>query len=210
MDTNNILAKLTRISQQPFLIFANQIEEKTDNAFETLQLLRTKENVTAGSISEFLDIKPSSVTQIIKKLESAGMAERVKSEADARVAFVKLTDKGKMSLEDRGKISINLKEELFKDFNEEELENLDEYLEKLLDTISSDVFQENLNEIFADDKRWKQFSQMSAHFSRAREQMLENSRFGELGGPRRFGGFEESFHGGIDRERHFFKRGHKK
>ena len=68
MKKTDILNKLLKIAQQPYLIFASSIEEKPDNTFETLKLLASEENVTAGRIAEYLDIKPSSVTQIIKKL----------------------------------------------------------------------------------------------------------------------------------------------
>jgi DNA-binding MarR family transcriptional regulator len=203
MKKNDILNKLMEITHQPFLIFANQVEQKTDNAFETLRLLSKEEDVTAGRISEFLDIKPSSVTQIIKKLEAAGTVERVKSEEDARVTFVRLTEKGWESIEDRGTISSSLKDELFRGFAEEELEKLDEYLSRIADNISSDKFQSKLNEIFGDDRRWQHFGQMSAHLGRAREQMLERSGFNG------FGGFGEDFRGGFGGDGRFFGRGHK-
>ncbi|MCW7998882.1 MarR family transcriptional regulator, partial [Clostridium sp. cpc1] len=80
MHENNILNNLMHIARQPFMFFRNEVQEKTDNAFETLRLLANEENVTAGRIAEHLDIKPSSVTQIIKKLQDVGTAERVKSE----------------------------------------------------------------------------------------------------------------------------------
>ncbi len=120
------------------------MEEKTDNAFETLRLLANEEKVTAGRIAEYLDIKPSSVTQIIKKLEDVGTAERVKSEEDARVTYVLITDKGRESLKDRGDISENLKVKLFKGFEEYELEKLDDYLIRMLENISSEDFQKKL------------------------------------------------------------------
>lgn len=187
MYKNSILNTLMEITQQPFLIFANQVAEKTDNALETLRLLAKEENVTAGRISEYLDIKPSSVTQIIKKLEEAGTAERVKSLEDARVTYVKLTAKGRESLAYQGTISTSLNDELFKDFTEVELAQLDDYLTRMASNISSTEFQDKLKELFTDDKRWQHFGKMSAHFGRAREQMMDRSGFGDF---RDFGGFD--------------------
>ncbi len=143
MHENNILNNLMHIARQPFMFFRNEVQEKTDNAFETLRLLANEENVTAGRIAEHLDIKPSSVTQIIKKLQDVGTAERVKSEEDARVTYVLITDKGRESLKDRGDISENLKVKLFKGFEEDELEKLDDYLTRMLENISSEDFQKN-------------------------------------------------------------------
>nr|WP_307897456.1 MarR family transcriptional regulator [Clostridium botulinum] len=143
MHENNILNNLMHIARQPFMFFRNEVQEKTDNAFETLRLLANEENVTAGRIAEHLDIKPSSVTQIIKKLQDVGTAERVKSEEDARVIYVLITDKGRESLKDRGNISENLKVKLFKGFEEDELEKLDDYLTRILENISGEDFQKN-------------------------------------------------------------------
>ena len=196
MHKSNILNKLMQITHQPFLIFATRIEEKTDNTFETLRLLAKEGMATAGRISEHLDIKPSSVTQILNKLEDAGTIERVKSEDDARVTLVKLTKKGRESLKDQGAISSNLKDELFKGFVEKELKILDGYLTRINENISSKEFNEKLNKIFGDDKRWKHFSKLSAYFGRAREQMLERSGFGIFGEDFHRGfGAHDMFHG---------------
>lgn len=199
MNTTDILNKLMEISHQPFLIFASRVEEKPDNAFETLQLLAKEENVTAGRISEHLDIKPSSVTQIIKKLESTGTIERVKSETDARVTFIVLTEKGRESLTERSVIATDLKDELFKGFSEEELGQLGEYLTRISKNSSSEEFQEKINDIFSDDKRWQRFGKMSAHFGRAREQMLEKSKFDECSG------YSRDFRGGFGRDERFYR-----
>ena len=198
MNTNDILNKLMEISHQPFLIFANRVGEKPDNALKTLQLLATEEQVTAGRISEHLDIKPSSVTQIIKKLEATDMIARVKSETDARVTFVILTEKGNENLKERGTISTDLKEELFKGFSEQELEQLESYLTRISKNSSSEEFQRKLNDIFSDDKRWQRFGSMPNHFDRAREQILERSNFDD------FQGCSKEFRGGFGRDERFF------
>ncbi|MFV0561075.1 MAG: MarR family winged helix-turn-helix transcriptional regulator [Enterococcus sp.] len=188
MNKNEILEQLTEITHQPFLVFANNLEEKTDNTFETLKLLATEEEVTAGRIAEVLDIKPSSVTQIIKKLEEAGTAIREKSEKDSRVTFVKITDKGQETLEEHRAINVTMKDVLFDRLSDEELEQLNHSLEIMLENISSKEFQEKLKDVFSNDARWARFGKMSPHFERSREQMLnqmmEQGRFGGFGHPR--------------------------
>lgn len=192
MHERNIINQLAHLSRQPYLVFAGQVEEKTDNTFEAMRLLAEEEKVTAGRISEYLDIKPSSVTQIIKKLEEAGTVEKVKSTEDARVTFVRLTEKGKKGLEDKGSISEQLRNELFKGFSKEELEKFDEYTTRLVENISDESFYNKLNEIFGDDRRWRQFDKMSANFSRARGQMMRHEQFGGFDGFHR----EDFFRGG--------------
>lgn len=192
MNKDEILDNLMKVSHEPFLVFANRVEEKTDNALETLKLLAKETNVTPGRISEYLDIKPSSVTQIIKKLEKAGTVLREKSPKDSRVTVVKITDKGRESLKTHGSIGDTLKDVLFKDFSDSELEYLDQYLERMVNNIGSDEFSEKLNEVFDNDQRWAQFGKMSPHFERAREQMLRYNHFGRMqpGDFNGFGGFE--------------------
>lgn len=192
MNKDEILDNLMKVSHEPFLVFTNRVEEKTDNALETLKLLAKETNVTPGRISEYLDIKPSSVTQIIKKLEKAGTVLREKSPKDSRVTVVKITDKGRESLKTHGSIGNTLKDVLFKDFSDSELEYLDQYLERMVNNIGSDEFSEKLNEVFDNDQRWAQFGKMSPHFERAREQMLRHNHFGRMqpGDFNGFGGFE--------------------
>lgn len=192
MNKDEILGNLMKVSHEPFLVFANRVEEKTDNALETLKLLAKETNVTPGRISEYLDIKPSSVTQIIKKLEKAGTVLREKSPKDSRVTVVKITDKGRESLKTHGSIENTLKDVLFKNFSDSELEYLDQYLERMVNNIGSDEFSEKLNEVFDNDQRWAQFGKMSPHFERAREQMLRHNHFGRMqpGDFNGFGGFE--------------------
>ena len=174
---NTILNLVADIAYQPYLIFATQLEERPDNTIATLHLLSQEENVTAGRISEFLDIRPSSVTQIINKLETADMAERVRSQHDARVVFVRLTEKGQHSAGERGTISSILVDKIFEGFSENDLELLENALTKLRANFASDSFQTTVNEMFGDDSRWKHLSQMSAHFARARRHMMMRSEF---------------------------------
>lgn len=188
MLETTIINKLEEIAHQPFLLFLNQINEKTDNSYETLKLLTEEGDVTAGRISEYLDIKPSSVSQIIKKLENTGAVKRVKSPKDARVTYVTLTPIGEAAVRDRS-FNSEIKKEMFNAFSEEELVNLDADLTKLLSTVTSDSFNEQLNTIFSDDKKWEQFRNMFEQFGRARDQMMARGGFDQ--------GFEER---SFDRE----------
>lgn len=188
MYENNIIKNMFKVTQHPFLIFAERVEDKTDNSVETLQLIAREGEVTAGRISEYLDIKPSSVTQIIKKLENIGAIEKIKSTEDARVTLVKLTQKGQESISHRHDSSSQLKSELFKHFTEDDLKQFDSYLDLLIENISSDEFSNQLKKTFSDDERWQKFDKMSAHFSKAREQMMESGRFED---PRRFHHFDK-------------------
>lgn len=199
MIQNEILKKLTEISQQPFLRFFHRIGEKTDNTVKTLILLTQEEQVTAGRISEYLDIKPSSVTQIIKKLESMSAVEKVKSSEDARVVFVEITPQGKQFLEDNSLNSATVTEGLFTGFSESELLQLNDYLAKIEENVKSESFRQKLNATFADDKKWKKFEGMSARFEKAREQMIDDERFAGRHGHRQHRHFHHEHVRDFDR-----------
>ncbi|WP_326717415.1 MarR family winged helix-turn-helix transcriptional regulator [Vagococcus jeotgali] len=199
MYETHILNQLALLSRQPFLMFTHQMESKQDNTFKTLKFLANKEQVTAGMISEFLDVKPSSVTQIIKKLEEAGTAKRVKSKEDARVTLVEITEKGSQVLEDKKDFSDSLYDELFKGFSEEDLEKLDCYLSMLIDNLSNEKLTKEMSDFFSNDERWQHFEQMSSRFGRARGQMMDGVDFDmrkhhhmdrDNRGPKGFGGWK--------------------
>lgn len=205
MYSKQTLNVLMELAHQPFLVFANQVERKTDNTLETLQLLSKETQVTAGRISDYLDIKPSSVTQIIKKLEETEMAVKVKSTEDARVVFVEITEKGKAALEDRKNASVGLNDAIFQGLSETEIKDLLRYLQQIQENLSSEAFREMVEEVFGDDRRWQQFSKMSAHFGRAREQMMERGRYDRMHGGMH-GGMHGMFRDDFGSRESFFDR----
>lgn len=153
--------------------------------------------MTAGRISEYLDIRPSGV-QIINQLEHAGMAARVKSEDDARITFVRLTDKGEEKRRAGRLRHQALNEALFRaSRNWDSLASFDGYLSRLQTSIDGEEFQHKLFDLFGDDARWRCFV-VSSRFGRARAHMMRRSGFpdgdeafrggyGHRGGPRERG-----------------------
>lgn len=182
MDKTTLLNKLLRVTRQPFMVFAN-LEQRPDNTQETLKLLAKETDVTAGRIAEYLDIKPSSVTQIIKKLVQKGAVERIKSTTDARITFVQLTAKGQEMLTTQGSITGDLQDAIFKGFSEEELANFEAYLDRLEQNTSSPEFMAQIDELFHDERTWENFGrQSSARFMKMREQMQKH-HFEHFNGP---------------------------
>ncbi len=59
-----------------------------------LQVLADNPGVTSRELAELLDIRPSSLTELLSKLESDGLVTRTPDENDKRVSRVSLTDKG--------------------------------------------------------------------------------------------------------------------
>lgn len=172
MLTDDILNNLSKISRHPFFMFKRKLDVRDDNGTRTLDLLASEKEVTAGRIAEVLDIKPSSVTQMIKKLEVAGIVERIKSEKDARVTYVNLTLVGQKMYEAHENMSGGLNSELFKEFSQTELVAFNKSVEKLSRQLTSAAFQDKLNQEFGNDERWKMFEKINARMGKARGRMM--------------------------------------
>lgn len=52
-------------------------------------------HLTQSELSELLDIRPSSTSELLKKLESKGLIERSNDPDDRRITIIKLTEAGK-------------------------------------------------------------------------------------------------------------------
>lgn len=180
MLKEEILTHLREIAQNPFFMFMSKLDEGRDNGAITLELLAREEDVTAGRIAEVLDIKPSSVTQIIKKLSEVHIVEKIKSKQDARVTYIKLTTTGQKMVSARQNMASGLKEELFESFNQEELALLNQGMEKLAKRLNSQLFYDKLTQEFGDEDRWELFEKINARMGQARGRMMREFDFRSL------------------------------
>jgi len=82
--------------------------------FELLRLLafsRTGE-LPIAKASDRLQVHVTSVTHAIRRLESAGLVERVPHPTDGRITLVRITDRGRSTVEDA---TVTLNKEVFAD-----------------------------------------------------------------------------------------------
>ncbi|WP_018143721.1 MarR family winged helix-turn-helix transcriptional regulator [Alloscardovia criceti] len=176
MQIKKLFANLMRLIHQLYVVFAAKFSRTTGNLMKTLAMLNDEGQMTAGKISEALDIKPSSVTQIINKLEQAGTVVREKSQEDSRVTFVQITQKGQELLKSRQAAADSLMDELFAGFSDEDIDKFNSYIEKLIDNSSQEGFRTHIHNVLSDDELIG-LDRMSASFNRAREFMLAHSNF---------------------------------
>lgn len=101
-----------------------------------LDILAEEDGVTSGVLAEILDMRPSSVTEILNKLEKRGEIERREDEQDKRIKRIYITATG------REKADLNKpqerSEEFFAGLTEEEKHTLDQLLNKVIDGWSED------------------------------------------------------------------------
>ncbi|TCD54743.1 MarR family transcriptional regulator [Alloscardovia theropitheci] len=174
MDRRQIYTNLSRLGHQPSFIFAAQFGVNRNNSIATLRLLNEKGKLTAGQIAQSLSITPASVTNIIKKLEAAHVAQRIKSEEDSRVTYVVITDSGKKLLRDTSEASQSMTDALFAGFSDSEIDQLNSFLDRLYVNITDEQFSSFIKSIFVSDDQWDAMAQLSTHFERAREIMMSS------------------------------------
>ena len=153
--------------------------QRQPNQLRLLRLLDNKDEQTNSDLVEALDIRPSSVSALVQKLEDLGLISRRESETDKRVQLIALTDDGKKFIETTGKLKTDLPDQIFSGLSEEEQAQLLTLIEKL----SADLATR-------DDLSWpegKQFDDMREWAARFHHGHHEH-------GPRR--GYPGGFGGG--------------
>jgi len=98
-----------------------------------LIILNETETVTQRDLTERLGIKPGSASEILSKLESAGLIVRTQNEVDKRTVDVCLTDAGKELAAEALAQRQKRHEEMFSCLSEEEKKTLLALLESVCD-----------------------------------------------------------------------------
>ncbi|MDR2616198.1 MAG: MarR family transcriptional regulator [Endomicrobium sp.] len=99
-----------------------------------LTLLKKQDGISTKDMSFLLDIRISSLNDLLSKLEKSGYITRKPSPEDKRVMLVKLTQKGKSE-----KSKKSTAPDIFGCLSEKERENLGKYLDKVIEVFSKEV-----------------------------------------------------------------------
>lgn len=100
-----------------------------------LRLIKENDGLTNSEIAEQLDIRPSSVSAGLARLEEDGFITRETSEDDKRVTHIHLTDDGKKFIETMKANRQQLRDGLFDGISEEEQDQLITSLTKLVENV---------------------------------------------------------------------------
>lgn len=104
----------------------------------------SKKSSTIGELANKLEVRSSSMSQMIDRLELAGFVERHTDSSDARSKKIVLSDKGQEHMKDVSSHRIELLADPFSQFSEEEQLQIVELMEK---------FKLNLSTSFEQDKK---------------------------------------------------------
>ncbi|MBQ7983251.1 MAG: MarR family transcriptional regulator [Clostridia bacterium] len=88
-------------------------------------------SITQSDLTQHLGIQPGSASEVLAKLESAGLITRTMSEADRRTTDILLTETGMAAAEEAKREREERHEQIFSCFNAEEKQELLSMLERL-------------------------------------------------------------------------------
>ena len=89
-----------------------------------LVVLRKRDGVSQGEVSQLFEVDPSRVTRIAQALESDGLVRRERDPEDNRVVRMYLTDEGRRRLRRLPALNRRMEERIRSVFSEEEHEDL--------------------------------------------------------------------------------------
>ncbi|MBL1226214.1 MarR family winged helix-turn-helix transcriptional regulator [Enterococcus sp. BWR-S5] len=112
------------------LINTAMLKKKAPTQQLVLDLLLEEDGMTQGVLAEILDIRPSSLTEILKKLEQRGEIERREDPNDKRIKQVFLTEAGRLKANPVKESQLR-SEEFFAGLSEEEQRELNQLLNKV-------------------------------------------------------------------------------
>lgn len=141
-QTSRLMDLFSKLMMQPFFIGAIRRNEYVHRQGDLqngrgrerfLKLLSEQDGLTNSEIVELLDIRPSSVSAMVKRLEESGIVERRPLASDGRKSAVYLTEKGKKLLDSASQNHDEISELFFDSLTSEEQAQLRDLLSKLLD-----------------------------------------------------------------------------
>lgn len=96
-----------------------------------LIILQEEGNMTQRELTERLGIQPGSASEVIGKLESAGLIQRSPSQKDRRTTDIQLTETGKAQAKEAAEQRKRRHQDMFSCFSAEEKDTLLMLMEKL-------------------------------------------------------------------------------
>lgn len=99
----------------------------------TLHILEEHGEVTQRQLLELMNIRQSSLSEVVQKLEEQGLIQRERSDADRRQIIIRLSDTGKKQIQHMDEQRILQSRDLLAALTDEEQQQLSRLLGKLLE-----------------------------------------------------------------------------
>ncbi|QHQ61614.1 MarR family transcriptional regulator [Anaerocolumna sedimenticola] len=141
-DPNNLYRSFMKLYRQMFRAAQFNLQGNHDiyqGQAGLLQLVLKNNGASQKELAEQLDIRPSSMTEMLTKMERTGLILRSQDEKDRRIMRIYLTDKGKTTADSISGITADFLNSIFNTLSENEKEQLSDMIQKL------SAYMENTN-----------------------------------------------------------------
>lgn len=127
--TKDLMRQLRFISSASNAFMSTR--QKLTGQQRVLAILVKEDGLIQSQLAEILDIRPSSLAELMKKMEKSNDVLRKEEEHDKRIKRVFLTENGKQKAQKLSHVGEDMSEAFFAGLTEEEQENFSEYLQKI-------------------------------------------------------------------------------
>lgn len=134
ISTNELYNALRRLNRQMYR-YAHQTMPPKEGLhrgqIHLLFLISRNDGVIQRDLAEILDIRPSSLTEMLVKLEQEAFVVRKQDEKDQRIMHIYLTENGKAAVNGFTEANTKLTSAIFNCLMEEEIEKMLELVRKI-------------------------------------------------------------------------------
>lgn len=127
--TKDLMRQLRFISSASNAFMSKR--QKLNGQQRVLAILAKEDGLIQSQLAEILDIRPSSLAELMKKMEKSGDVIRKEEEHDKRIKRVFLTANGQQKAQKFSYAGEDMSEAFFAGLNEQEQEKFSEYLQKI-------------------------------------------------------------------------------
>ena len=142
MENKRLFGKICYLQRQLYREINRELSEQSITPVKLQALIyivkseRAKYKVCQRDIERELNLRPSSVSSLLKSLESEGYLVRTFQEGDARTKYLELTEKGRQLCKDNKLFMEKCDETVQSALSDEEQDELKKLLEKIIAKIS--------------------------------------------------------------------------
>lgn len=134
-----LITKIQQLSQRIFdmLLKEYEINEITAAQGRVIFPIWQKDNLSFQELKKATLLSKATLSYMLDQLEKAGHIQRIRSQDDKRIIFIKLTKLNKDLMERFIQVSNGMKDIFYKGFSDNEIADFEEYLKKVLKNLTT-------------------------------------------------------------------------
>jgi len=132
-----LITKIRKLSSRIFsnLLKNYEIKEITAAQGRVLFPLWFENRLSFQKLKQKTQLSKATLSHMLDKLEDLGFIQRVRSKEDRRVIYIELVKMDKDLIQKFVKVSEKMKEIYYRDFSEKEIDEFENYLNRLLENL---------------------------------------------------------------------------